>query len=273
MTGAREDQLGQVLRLAAEALDMPEGLYQEAKQKYEEVGLWLGAVSSSLNSSLPEIYPQGSFRLGTMIRPLTDRDEYDIDLVCLLQLKKQSLSQEELKKRVGDRLKQHGEYRRVLEEGRRCWTLNFQDQFHMDVLPAIPDEEGRKDSILITDKALTHWQHSDPKGYADWFWTRMKVVFEEEKRALAKALQADIEDVPDWKVKTPLQRAIQLLKRHRDFHFQKGQEDKPVSIIISTLATLAYAEQANLFEALADIVRRMPGYIEKRNGVFCKVSG
>src|SRR5207249_4880558 len=163
------------------------------------------------------------------------------------------------------RLKQHGEYRGILEECRRCWTLNFEEQFHMDVLPAIPDDEGRKDSILITDKELIHWQHSDPKGYADWFWTRMKLVFEEEQRALAKALQADIEDVPDWKVKTPLQRSIQLLKRHRDFHFKKDQEDKPVSIIISTLAAQVYTGQASLFEALVHIVRSMPAYIEKRN--------
>ena len=268
MTGDREEHLSQLLRFTAEALDIPERLRQEAVLKYEEVGLWLGAADSSLKSNSPEIYHQGSFRLGTIIRPLTDKDEYDIDLVCLLQFKKQSITQTEFKKRVGDRLRQNEEYRKTLKEGRRCWTLNFESRFHMDVLPAIPDEEGRKDSILITDKELTLWQHSDPKGYADWFGTQMKVVFEEERQALAKALQVDIEEVPDWKVKTPLQRSIQLLKRHRDLHFQKDREDKPVSIIISTLAALAYTGQANLFEALVHTVRGMPDCIKKRNGVY-----
>ena len=32
----------------------------------------------------PEIYPQGSFLLGTVTRPLSDAEEYDIDLVSEL---------------------------------------------------------------------------------------------------------------------------------------------------------------------------------------------
>src|SRR2546428_8293587 len=102
MTRDQEEQMSQLLRLAAEALDMPEHLDKEAVRKYEEVGRYLGSADSPLNSSTPEIYHQGSFRLGTIIRPLTDKDEYDIDLVCLLQIKKESISQKEIKKRVGD---------------------------------------------------------------------------------------------------------------------------------------------------------------------------
>lgn len=268
MAENREEQLSNLLRLIAEELDMPEQLYQEAIQKYEEVGRWLGADDSPINSNSPKIYPQGSFRIGTINRPPTDKDQYDIDLVCLLLLKKHSISQKELKERVGDRLWQNKAYRNILKEGRRCWILNFDNRFHMDVLPAIPDEEGRYDSILITDTDLTFWQHSNPKGYADWFHAQMKVIFDQEKRALAAILKADIEDVPDWKVKTPLQRVIQLLKRHRDLHFQNDQDDKPVSIIITTLAALAYSGEANLFKALVELVRAMPDYIQKRKGVY-----
>ena len=265
----RENALSQLLRRAAEALDMPEHLHKEAVQKYGEVGQYLGDADSPLSINFLEIYHQGSFRLGTINRPLTDKDEFDIDLVCHLQLKKQNISQKELKQRVGDRLKQKEEYRRILTEGRRCWTLDFEDRFHMDVLPAIPDEEGRKDSILITDRELTHWQHSDPKGYADWFLKRMPpLLFAEEREMLAKALQVEIEEVPEWKVKTPLQRAVQLLKRHRDLHFQHDRKDQPVSIIISTLAAWAYTGQADLYESLVHLAREMPVYIEKRNGVY-----
>jgi hypothetical protein len=138
----------------------------------------------------------------------------------------------------------------------------------MDILPAIPDGDGRKDSILITDRELTRWQHSDPKGFAVWFWDCMKMAFEEEKKALAKALQAEIQDVPDWKVKTPLQRSIQLLKRHRDLHFKNDRDDKPVSIIISTLAALTYAGQEDLYATLLHAVERMPSHIEKRKDVY-----
>lgn len=263
-----KEHLGRLLQDIADSLDMPEQLQAQAVAKYQEVGRWLADNESPIQRNNPDVYPQGSSRLGTLMRPITDRDEYDIDAVALLQVMKQSISQEELKRRIGDRLKQHPEYRVILVEKRRCWTLNFKNGLHVDVLPAIPDEEGLPESILITDRELTRWQYSNPKGYADWFWSRMKIIFEEERRAIAKALQADVEAVPDWKVKTPLQRAIQLLKRHRDLYFQHDQDDKPASIIITTLAAWSYQGQANLLDALAGMACTMPDHIESRNGVY-----
>jgi len=263
-----KEQLGRVLRDIANSLDMPEQLQEQAVAKYQEVGRWLADTESPLQANNPDVYPQGSARLGTLTRPVTDRDEYDIDAVALLQVTKQSISQQELKQRIGDRLKQHPEYRVILVEKRRCWTLNFKNGLHVDILPAIPDGKGFPENILITDRELTRWQDSNPKGYADWFWSRMKIIFEEEKRAIAKALQADVEAVPDWKVKTSLQRAIQLLKRHRDLHFLHDQDDKPASIIITTLAAWSYKGQTNLLDALASMACIMPDHIESRNGFY-----
>lgn len=42
-----------------------------------------------------------------------------------------------------------------------------------------------------------------------------------------------------------LQRIVQILKRHRDIMFN-GDEDKPISIIITTLASRAYRGETNL---------------------------
>jgi len=39
------------------------------------------------------IYPQGSFRLGTVVRPDTRTGEYDIDLVCWLLIAKETVTQ------------------------------------------------------------------------------------------------------------------------------------------------------------------------------------
>ena len=259
-----KSQLGRLLRNIADSLDMPDNLQELALTKYKEVARWLAGTESG-----PDVFPQGSARLGTLTRPVTEQDEFDIDAVALLQLKKQSISQRDLKERTGDRLKQHPEYRLIIEEKRRCWRLNFPNGLHADILPAIPDDEGLPDSILITDRELVRWQHSDPKGYANWFFSRMnRIVFEEERVALAKALGKEIEAVPEWKVKTPLQRAIQLLKRHRDLHFLNDPDDKPVSIIITTLAAWSYDGQTDLYDALARMALSMPDHIELRNGVY-----
>ena len=43
----------------------------------------------------------------------------------------------------------------------------------MDVLPSIPDPEGSANTILLTDRELEQWLHSNPIDYANWFRRRM----------------------------------------------------------------------------------------------------
>jgi hypothetical protein len=43
-----------------------------------------------------------------------------------------------------------------------------------------------------------------------------------------------------------------------------GDEHKPISIIITTLAAKAYRKQTNVFEGLVHVVNNMESYIEER---------
>ncbi len=262
---AIKEQLSDLLRAIAEQLDIPTHMYEDAVVKYSDVGEWLAQEDSPLAKYDPDIYPQGSFRLGTMIRPLTDAEEYDIDLVCHLKIPKEQTTQKELKDRVGTRLADREDIKKLLKESRRCWLLDYPEQFHMDVLPVIPNAERLPNGILLTDTELRLWQHSNPIDYAEWFKAQMKVVMLEKRAAYAKKYEMSIEEVPEYEVKTPLQRVVQLLKRHREFHFQNDPDNRPVSIIITTLAAKAYANQADLFDALTGVVQNMTNFIERRN--------
>lgn len=278
----KTNMLSNSIQHIAEELDIPESRYLEAKKRYEAVGEWLGKDGSSLAPYKPEIYPQGSFRLGTVIKPISNKDEYDVDLVCYLdELRKSRTSQKELKRIVGDRLRQNETYKGLLDvEGQRCWTLNYANEFHMDILPAIADEELRSsggfysNAVLITDKKMIdrndfEWPKSNPKGYAEWFLSRQKTVFLTMQKQLAESLKASIDDIPDYKIKTPLQRAVQILKRHRDIYFlRRHDKNKPISIIITTLAAHLYEGQENVYSAIYDILNGIgEGYI-KKEGVF-----
>lgn len=272
-----QTQLTTLLAKAASVLDIPDHVYEDATLKYEDVGAWLADDNSELKGYDPEIYVQGSFRLGTVVRPLTDAHEYDIDLVCHLTIEKEQTTQAKLKEIVGDRLKKRDDLANILEPSRRCWILDYPSEnqmpeFHMDVLPAIPNIERQPTGILLTDTELTLWQKSNPKAYAGWFHERMKIVFQQRLSALAESIQAKVEEVPEWQVKTPLQTAVQILKRHRDIHFQNKQDVRPVSIIITTLAARAYRNQPDVYDALTGIVQDIeanwgrPGFVENRNG-------
>lgn len=265
-------KVNEFFKKLAQALDIPDLLKEEAILKYDEIGEWLADPSSPLNPFNPEIYPQGSFNLGTIVRPISDDDDFDIDLVCNLALSKYQTTQENLKEIVGNRLKEKSSIIDSIEESRRCWRLNFQNDnnlsFHMDVLPSIDNKENPPTGILITDTDLIRWQKSNPKAYAEWFYERMKIVYDDELRLFAKASGLNVEEVPKFAIKTPLQYAIKLLKRHRDVMFANDNDNKPISIIITTLAAKSYKNQTDIFSSLREIVHEMPKFIEKRGDIW-----
>ena len=281
------------LESLAVELEVPLSRYEEAESRYHSVGDWLGRDESSLSQYSPNVYVQGSFRLGTPIRPVNDEEHYDIDLVCELSLGKHEISQKNLKEMLGKEMKLYAKRYGMSDavEGRRCWTLEYAEgaQFHLDALPAVPDGNGRKlvlesmqlstewsnSAIAITDtdsatfEHLTEqWPHSNPRGFTKWFRSRMKVAFNEQRQRLAVEAHANVEDVPTYQVKTPLQQVVQILKRHRDIRFSDQSDIKPISVIITTLAARAYANQASLPDALASILENMHVHIKLRNGVW-----
>ena len=69
-----------ILEAILENIDIPPSAYEKAKQRYKDLGDWFGRPESKCSGYSPSIYPQGSFRLGTVIRPLGPNDEYDLDM-------------------------------------------------------------------------------------------------------------------------------------------------------------------------------------------------
>lgn len=271
----REKMLDDYLLRIASNLDISETMRKKAENSYRAVGEWLGDCN---DDSDVKIMPQGSFYLGTVIRPVSDEDEYDIDLVCLLKNAK-SKSESEIKNIVGNRLKEHGNYSKMLQkEGKRCWTLCY-DEFHMDILPCVPNDviysEPYFTKIKLTHKLSNNTyipKYSNPYKYHEWFEERMKTQVTEIRKDFATKNNVEIDQVPLYQIKTPLQRTVQLLKRHRDVMYDKlppnRKDNAPISIIITTLAALAYNNEANIFDALNNIVSKMENYIEKDGDTY-----
>lgn len=277
------------------ALDITETEFNGIVRSYDAVGKWLAQPNSTLAPYKPVIRPQGSFMLGTMIKPICDKDDLDIDLVCELSKKPASWTQYHLKQKIGDRLKLHEKYRDMMEEeGRRCWVLKYADSanYHMDILPSIVCDEYDRVlnltysydlneieysslAIRITDKlqenyytetATQYWMKSNPFGFGRWFYEMADI---KEYRKHFK-LSDSVKPIPQYNSnKLPLQKVVQILKRHRDRMFT-GDEDKPISIIITTLAARAYRKETDIMDSLMNVVSTMRDFIEQR---FDPISG
>ena len=287
LTPEQRKQFNEIFEELGKSLDITPTQYEAAVKSYEFVGDWLSRPESLLAPFKPEVLPQGSFLLGTMVKPVHDDDDLDVDLVCRLEGKKQAWTQYDLKKIVGDRLKDHETFKRMLDkEGRRCWTLVHRDsaKFHMDVLPAIVNQNFRilleksmsaselsnvaELAIRITDRLTPNyytspepstWLKSNPFGYAAWFKLRASLDIRK-----SFSLNEAVQPLPEYhEKKLPLQRITQILKRHRDIMFN-GDEDKPISIIITTLAAIAYQQQTDVIDGLISVVHTMENFIEER---------
>ena len=286
-------QFNEILQFLGETLDITKTQFEAAVRSYNAVGEWLSRPESLLFPFRPEILAQGSFLLGTMIQSINPNDDLDIDLVCKLIGKKIDWTQFDVKKMVGDELKKHGVYQGLVElpDGRRCWTLayreesnNSYDKYHMDILPSVVDqgykilmekslsssrlEDVGELAIRITDKerddyysqtSHLEWLKTNPFGYGKWFFQRAN--FNIVKGIL---LSESVKPVPEYREnKLPLQRIVQILKRHRDMMFN-GDENKPISIIITTLAAKAYNGESDIVTGLSNVVKDMPKYIGER---------
>lgn len=278
-------------RLAAllEEVDLPERAYNLAEKRYEDLAEWIGRPGSALARYDSHIFVQGSFALGTAIRPVNDGDEYDLDFTCKLRrgVSRDTHSQAQVKAVLGEELEAYRVARQIqkrLDEKRRCWRLGYRDDlpFHMDVVPGIRADEGRRRELRelmeqkgveapvaleaarravwitdVRDRAYREvgapWPSSNPGGYELWFRTRMRAL---EKRMLG---EAQVDPVPVYRSKTPLQQVVQLLKRHRDTMFKDLPDAKPASVILTTVAGDVY----QVGESLSQTMRRVLDELER----------
>lgn len=266
---SRHEDIDKLLLGGAESLDITVDTYRRIERMYNGAAGFL-ADFWGVDSIDGIVYPQGSVPLGTVTRQIHRNDEVDVDLVVVRYLLKEQTTKVALKTDVGDGLKQYigtgPEGDPELSEGKRCWTLGY-DGMHLDALPALPNPESRTGTgLLITDKSLSQWQFSDPKGYRGWFFEQMAPQLELSRQIFAKRME--IEDIPEPMIKTTLQQATQLLKRHRDLYFTDHLDDRPASIILTTLAAMAYAGGDSLFEVLEYLTVRMPTYIDRVHGKY-----
>jgi len=138
------------------------------------------------------------------------------------------------------------------------------------------DAQFVENALAITDnerlpqffQTIDDWPRSNPRGYAEWFKVRMGDEFNKRREQVLKEMRADkitasIEDIPTYRIRTPLQSAIMILKRHRDKMFSDNPEIKPISIIISTLSAHAYHGEPTIGYALLSILDRMEDGIER----------
>ena len=252
----------ETLKEISNSLDITESDFKSLETSYKAIGNYIGNnIGCDVN-----VFPQGSVNLGTVIKPIAEDGEYDIDLVLVVL--DGNLEARELKEKVGKVLKQSDRYSQKVSEGKRCWKIEYSEElnYHVDILPVIKSEDYENSKILkMTNKVGDVYEYlpTNPEKYAEWFFDKCKRERERLEKDYSLKNKVDINDVPAWAKKTKLQIAVQLLKRYRDICFIDNQEIKPISIILTTLLAEMYTGEESLLELITKFTNDYMQYIKK----------
>lgn len=224
--------------------------YKLAVEHYQAIGRYLHAEGSPVAIHDPDIYPQGSLRIGTTVKP-RGRQEYDLDLVCEMSNLNWRICSDPvgLLDDIENWLKANGTYKDKVERMNRCIRVNYEHQFHLDILPACPDGGSGYCCVVVPDCKADDWKPSNPKGYAEWFDKTAKTS---EFEIYLKSI-APVPHQEPLELKPPLKRAVQLIKRYRDIKL--GYDSKAaISIVLTTLSAENYFGQESVNDTLLGIL-------------------
>jgi hypothetical protein len=267
-----DEKLNMIFNSIAKELDITQTMLDKAVVAYNALG---EHIKTSNEDWQVEVYPQGSFELGTVIKPLNADEQYDVDLVILL--KQPKFSAENLRGNVKTLLETHGRYIDKIQEKKPCLRIQYADssQFHMDIACAKTGEGPSNLEIeiaCINKDSEYYYRPSNPKGYIEWFKRAMaydQIVLERQRQF--EGADTKVEEIKLTNIHSPLQKTIQILKRHRDIFFSKRSDadDGPSSIIITTLCGLAYEyvresnlPNENLFLLIKNMLTIFPIFIK-----------
>lgn len=231
-----------------EELQISPAKYKLAEERYKTIGKLLCAADSPFAAEDPDIYPQGSMRLGTTVHPIDG--PFDLDFVCQLSVPYRPENPMELLDRLHTFFQSSDRYKGMVKRKNRCIRIVYADDFYMDILPACLDRSACQTCIQVPDRQLRGWKASNPIGYAEWF--HQKSRYRMYKFAADRAMQP-LPPLQATEEKEVLQLVVQLLKRWRDL-FYTDSDFPPISIVLTTLAADLYRGEDSTSEALLNIL-------------------
>tara|TARA_R110002096_G_C14648840_1_gene726222 strand:- start:1661 stop:2959 length:1299 start_codon:yes stop_codon:yes gene_type:complete len=249
-------------------IQLPDSKYNLAIQRYETMSDWIDRKGSPLEGLVSLVYPQGSMSIGATVAAKGGTEEYDVDAVAQISFSKNLSPKVKLdllfmaiKGEAGSR------YYEMTERQSRCVTVSYEDDMHIDFVPALR-AEGTDERISI----LAHHRPEEPEftgydfmgnpfGFAEWFKEQMisEGTFSEAYASRTQeylnaqliTCASETEDIPEPE---PVERkamtvvALQLMKRFRDRRYKNRKDKKPPSVILAKL----FADHANRSSKLSE---------------------
>lgn len=195
---------------------------------------------------------QGSYKYGTLIKPVHPGEEYDVDLGVYFEWgtsEEIEPTADQLRRWVQQELinyrGQCPEIRSVAEPPKeRCSRASYQHQFHIDTPVYHLNTDTDRRRLACSTKG---WEASDPKAFYKWF-----------------------RDARPGGEREQVRRLIRYLKAWAALSFDDIPDSRPSSIFLTVLATQAYPDIGLALllgvsddDALISIIRTIHGRLNR----------
>ena len=204
----------------------------------------VGGVNDYLKNNLPgyqKMERQGSYALGTLIKPVDDNDEYDADIQIVMN-PNPKWEPRDYVNQVNRTLSGNKTYAEKLGLKTRCVTVDYAGDFHLDVVPRVTIK-GRH---YVCNRVDNKFEETDGNGYRDWF--------NEKNRITGRNLK----------------RVVRLLKHLRDHKNSFSAK----SILLTTLATNTIRPSdegteavSTVADTLETVLSRMNDYLQRHQNM------
>ena len=200
----------------------------------------VAAVSSYLKDHLTgyqKVERQGSYALGTLIKPVDDNDEYDADIQIVMNPNR-NWEPKDYVNEVYETLKNNQTYADKLRRKTRCITVDYAGDFHLDVVPRVTIQ-GKH---YVCNRNDNEFEVTDGVGYRDWFNEKNRITGGNLKRVV---------------------RLLKYLRDHKNNYTAK-------SILLTTLAgnSIKASDEgteavSTVADVLVTVLTRMDEYLQQ----------
>lgn len=250
-------------------VQLSETNHRKAVERYRAVREHIEREGSPLHGCVQLFHPQGSMAIGATISSKLENDEFDIDLIAVLDLpantpphKMLDILEQAIRGERGSRY--YGKSNRCT----RCIQVLYADGMHLDVTPMvrIPELPERCGYIYHSpqryatpeDKRIV----ANPWGFAKHFLAHtpadhlFETAFVARARAYEASLllaEAEVESVPNQEpihAKSMAVISLQLMKRFRNVCYDQREGRCPPSVMMAKLVADNAGRTSTLSEEL-----------------------
>lgn len=209
-------------------------------RRFERLETAVGGVNGYLKDNLhgyQTMEKQGSYALGTLIKPVDDNDEYDADIQIVMN-PNPKWEPKDYVLEINRTLAGNKTYVDKLRLKTRCVTVDYAGDFHLDVVPRVTIN-GKH---CVCNRTDNKFEETDGDGYREWFNEKNKITGGN------------------------LRRVVRLLKHLRDHKNSFSAK----SILLTTLAgnTIRPSDEgtvavSTVADTLETVLSRMNDYLQQ----------